>query len=194
MEETLDYESSLRVISEMVQKTRRTLGGSFFYLLWGWLALSAAAIEYVLLEFMQSELHPIVWPVMGIIGGLVSVLYSRKSSKEKGHTSFVDKSMSYVWIAFGVMMVLSLIIGGMVSWTIGYALVIATYGTATFVSGGLLRFKPLIIGGAASWLIATACLLGGDYFSDFSVMLLMLMLSLVVSYLLPGYALRNAEK
>lgn len=195
MEKTLDHESSLAVIHEMIQKTRKNLSeGSFYYLVWGWLALAAASVQYILLTEVQTQWHAIVWPIMGIAGGIASALYGRRTSAKKGHTTFVDKSMGYVWIAFGAMMALALIIGGTQSWAIGYSIIIALYGMGTFVSGGLLRFKPLIYGGIASWVISAFALLSGEWTKEFPNMIVLLVVSIIVSYLIPGYALKSAEK
>ncbi|TNE30437.1 MAG: hypothetical protein EP346_03700 [Bacteroidetes bacterium] len=195
MEKVLDHEGSLAVIHEMIQKTRRNITeGSFYYLVWGWLTLAAASTQYILLTVANSEWHAIVWPVMGVVGGIASAIYGRKSSARKGHTTFVDKSMGYVWIAFGAMMALALIIGGTQSWRVGYSIIIALYGMGTFVSGGLLRFKPLIYGGVASWVISAFALLAEEWTQEFPNMIVLLVVSIIVSYLIPGYALKSAEK
>lgn len=194
MEKTLDHETSLSVIKEMVEKTRKDLSeGSFFYLLWGWLALGAAATEYALMVWAEVPWHPLVWAVMGITGGIASGIYGRKTGRRKGYRTFIDSSMKYVWIAFGAMMFLTLTVGATVSWSLAYALIIALYGMGTFISGGLLRFRPLIYGGIACWVITAAALMSGDFLLEFPTMLVLLMVSLVISYLIPGYALKNAE-
>lgn len=194
MEKTLDYEASLSVIQEMVQKTKRNFQeGSFFYLIWGWLALGAAIAEYALMEWAQVDWHPIVWGVMGVTGGIASMVYSKKTDHKRGYTTYIDSAMKYIWLAFGAMMIISFVVAAKTSWSTGYALIIACYGMGTFISGGVLKFKPLIYGGVASWILCTVALLGGDMFSSFSTMLVMLMISITVSYLIPGYALKNTE-
>ncbi len=194
MEEKLNPTESLHVIQDMIQRTKVNLSeGSFYYLLWGWLTLGAAATEFVLLEFMQVPWHPVVWGVMGLTGGLASALYARKEKRAAGHTTYIETAMRYIWLAFGAMMVIALIVGATHSWSLGYAIIIALYGMGTFILGGVLKFRPLMIGGVLCWILTLVALLGGDFFKDFPIMLIMLMVSLVVGYLIPGYALKNAE-
>lgn len=194
MEKALRPEESLSIIQDMVQRSKINLKeGSFYYLLWGWLALGAAGVEYILLEFFQSPWHPIVWAVMGVGGGIASAMYSRKEKRSAGYTTYIDTAMKYIWLAFGAMMVIAILIGATQSWSLGYSLIIALYGMGTFISGGVLKFRPLMIGGALCWVITLVSLLGGEMFRSFPTMLIMLMLSLVIGYLIPGYALKNAE-
>ncbi|KAB2814796.1 hypothetical protein [Phaeocystidibacter luteus] len=194
MEKTLKPEDSLSVIAEMVSKTKRNLQeGSFYYLMWGWLALGAAGVEYFLLTYMKSDWHPIVWPVMGVLGGIASAVYSRKAHARQGHTSFIESAMKIVWMAFGAMMVLAILMGATQNWSLAYVLIIALYGMGTFISGGILKFRPLIYGGVACWIISAVCILWSSEFLHFPTMLIMLMISLAVGYLIPGYALKNSE-
>lgn len=195
MEKSLNPEDSLKVITEMVNRTRQNLNeGSYYYLLWGWLALMAAAAEYILMEYIEVDWHPIVWGIMGIAGGIASAVYGMKDKSSRGHTSFIDRAMKMIWLAFGAMMLVTLMYGFTAnSWGVVYAFIIALYGMGTFISGGILKFKPLMIGGVLSWVIAGAAFIFSDTLLNFPTMLILLMVSLVVSYLIPGYALKNSE-
>jgi hypothetical protein len=77
------------------------------------------------------------------------------------------------------------------SWSASYLLIIALYGMGTSVSGGILSFKPLVVGGMFSFALAVIIMITGWY-SDFSTMLLCLALSILGSYLIPGYLLRKS--
>ncbi len=68
-------------------------------------------------------------------------------------------------------------------------LIISLYGLGTFVSGGILKFKPLIFGGIFSWVIAIVALFIPEIYS-----LLMVSLSVIVAYLIPGYMLKSRNK
>lgn len=195
MEKTLKPEDSLEVIREMVSRTKQNLqDGSFYYLLWGWLALSAAAAEYVLMVYVEVPWHPMVWAVMGITGGIASGVYGARSHKKQGYRTFIDSAMKYTWLAFGAMMVVTLMYGFIsMDWGVTYAFIIALYGMGTFISGGLLKFRPLIFGGIVCWIISATTLIFHDALLEFPTMLIALMLSLVLGYLIPGYALKNSE-
>jgi hypothetical protein len=74
---------------------------------------------------------------------------------------------------------------GKIPWQTTYPLIISLYGLGTFVSGGVLKFKPLIIGGIACWIISIIAFLVPPM-----TVLLLTALSVVVSYLIPGYMLK----
>ncbi|HRB68199.1 MAG TPA: hypothetical protein PLO32_10445, partial [Chitinophagales bacterium] len=60
------------------------------------------------------------------------------------------------------------------------------YAIGTFVTGRIIQFKPLIIGGLICFGLSVLI-----NFIDGAEQLLVLALSVVVSYLIPGFILRN---
>ena len=77
-------------------------------------------------------------------------------------------------------------------WKTSFLLIMGLYGLGTFISGGLLRFKPLIYGGVASFVLVVLTATIPALFADFQRALIMLGLSIVVSYLIPGYMLKRS--
>jgi hypothetical protein len=61
-------------------------------------------------------------------------------------------------------------------------------GIGTSLSGVIFRFRPLMIGGILNWIIALTA-----FYVDFDIQLLLLALSMVVSYLIPGYLVNDSE-
>ncbi|OQX80269.1 MAG: hypothetical protein B6D61_02260 [Bacteroidetes bacterium 4484_249] len=188
METQFTEQDSLRVIHEMIENSKAKLkDNGFFYLLWGWLVLIASLSNFFLLkiEFEQAWLP---WPVLMFSGGIVSGIAGYRLGKKAKVRTMLDSSMIYLWYGFLVTLLIILISGssGKISWSVMDALIIALYGLGTFVSGGILKFKPLIFGGIFSWGIAIVTLFIPDIYC-----LLMVALSIVVSYLIPGYMLRS---
>jgi len=66
---------------------------------------------------------------------------------------------------------------------------LALYGMPTFLSGITLRFKPLIYGGITCWLLSIiAC------FIPYQFHLLLLGLSVIIAWIVPGYILKARFK
>ena len=188
METNFNEQDSLRVIREMIENSKAKIkDNGFFYLLWGWLVLIASLSNFFLLKigFEQAWLP---WPVLMIGGGIVSGIAGYRLGKKATVRTMLDTSMIYLWYGFLVTLMIILISAsiGRLSWEITNALIIALYGLGTFVSGGILKFKPLIFGGIFSWAIAIVTLFITGPFS-----LLMVALSIVVAYLIPGYMLKS---
>ena len=163
---------------------------SYYYPMWGWLVVLACALE---IGLMASGLtwHWAGWPVLMPLGGLVSFMRGVRTGSKKQHLTALDKMMGYLWGGWLVMLVIVLLAAPRMGWDLAYALLMALYGLGTFVSGAMLRFKPLMWGGAGAWLISLVALFLPGV--DFVWILVLLALSIVVSYLIPGYMLKNAR-
>lgn len=192
METTFNEKDSIRVITEMIENSKSNLkDNSFFYLLWGWLVLIASVTSFVLLKMGFSEIYWIPWPILMFGGGIVSGIAGYRIGKKAKAKTMFDTTMAYLWSGFVITLFIILFIAasGNISWQVSNVLIIALYGLGTFVSGGILKFKPLIIGGIFSWAIAIATIFIPEIYS-----MLMVSLSIVVAYLIPGYMLKSREK
>jgi len=184
---TLTEKESLKIISEMISTAKGNLkDNAFFYLLWGWLVLVASLSNYVMLQ-LHLQYAYLPWPVLMTIGGIASVVAGYRLGKRKRVITVIDKAMIYLWWGFLVVILIILFMTGMgkISWLTTYPLIISLYGLGTFVSGGILKFKPLLIGGIACWVISIIAF----FVSPLNVLLLTA-LSIVISYLIPGYMLK----
>ncbi len=187
MNNDLSHEQSLKIIYEMIETSKSNLkDNSFFFLLWGWLVLSASLIHFVLL-YTPCQYPFLPWPILMTVGAVISFIAGYRMGKKAKVISHLDKSMIYLWYGFLIVMVI--IIGmtlyGRIAWTTTYPLIIALYAFGTFVSGGMLKFRPLITGGIASWFIAVIAFLVPSHY-----VLLLTALSILIAYLIPGYMLR----
>jgi len=192
MKTTFNEKDSLRVITEMIENSKSNFkDNSFFYLLWGWLVLIASVINFTLLQMGHFEIAWIPWPILMFGGGIVSGIAGYRMGKKAKAKTMFDTAMAFLWGGFVVTIFIILFTAssGNLTWKASNIMIIALYGLRTFVSGGLLKFKPLIIGGVLSWAIAVATIFIPELYS-----LLMVALSIVVAYLVPGYMLKSKEK
>jgi len=191
MEKQFNEQQSLKLIQEMIENAKSKLdAGSFYYLLWGWLVLAGTLIHFGLL-YTQFAYPYVAWPVIMVAGLIGTALGVRKSKARAKTKTYLANSIGFLWTGFSIMLLFILFSAmmGKISWSMSNILIIALYGLSTFASGGMIHFKPLIYGGIASWLIAIASLFVAPQFTFLSIAL-----SIIVSYLVPGYLLRNREK
>ncbi len=187
-EKTLTEQESLLLISQMIRNAKQGVQeNGFIFLLWGWLVLAASLLNYVLLYVVDYKHHYLPWPVLMIVGAIVSLIHSaRHKNDDKGVKTHLGTFMKYLWIAFGVALAFVLLYMSKIGIENGYPLILLVYGIGTFVTGGALNFKPLIIGGICCWILAVIAV-----FFDFQVQLLLLSLAIVVSYIIPGHLLNH---
>ncbi len=191
METKLTEKKSLEVITKMIENSKAKIREKgFFFLLWGWLVLAANVMNYLLLQAGYSKPW-LPWPVL-MGGGLVATFIAgfRLGKKIKVWT-FFDTAMIFLWNGFLVVLLIILFMAGkgIISWTVSDILIVSLYGLGTFVSGGLLRFSPLIIGGVFCWIMAFIMMFVPEIYS-----FLLMGLSVLVAYLIPGYILKYQNK
>lgn len=190
METNANYNEKLNVIYDMIENSKTKIReNAFFYLLWGWLVLIASLSHFILMKlgFFYSFL---AWPIIMSIGMVVSVITGIRMGKRSGYRTHIDTSMIYLWYGFffTIIVLLAFAGGGKLSWEVFNPLIISMYGLGTFVSGGILKFRPLIFGGMCCWVIALcAFFIPGEY------TLLLISVSIIIAYLIPGYLLRKAH-
>jgi hypothetical protein len=198
-EKTMTEQESLTVIKEMIERSRTNFKEqSFYYLMWGWLVVGAILVEAFLFN-QGASYHWIVWPIMGFGGGITSGIYGRMQGKKAGHSTHIDRAMSYVWIGFIMYLFVVLILSATgkfgnaaKGWNTSFLLIMGLYGLGTFISGGILKFKPLVFGGIASFVLVALTVFIPALSESFNGALLMLAASIIVSYLIPGYMLKRS--
>jgi hypothetical protein len=191
MEPTFDQNASLRLIHEMIETSKSNIkNNSVFFLLWGWLVLSAAIIHFILLK-VDYQLNWLPWPVLMISGSIVSVIIGIRIGRKSTVWSYIDKMMVYLWWGFFFTIMIIIVFANLnkLSWEVTQPLIIALYGMGTYVSGGVLRFRPLIWGGIFSWLCSAIAFL-----VPYEYGLLLVAASILVAYLIPGYIMQTQNR
>ena len=188
METTFNEQESLKTITEMIENSKaRFKNNGFFFLLWGWLVFASAILNFVFIE-SGIEKSWLPWVILMPAGLIISFLTGYKKGKKAHAVTHFDKAMIYLWNGFIVVLAIIMIMAanGLYSWETANILIVLLYGLGIFVSGGLLKFFPLIAGGVACWIIAPIMMIIPGNYS-----LLLLALSVVIAYLIPGYILKS---
>lgn len=183
-------QKQLELIEEMIQTAKGNLrDGSIFYLVWGWLVLLSAAINYYLLIIVEYENHWIAWPILMTLGGIITGIIGYKKGKKQTVTTYPERAMKNLWLAF-LITLLSVLFGmGKTGVEYSYPIIMLLYGLGTFVSGGILKFNPLKIGGIVSWLCGIIA-----FYQPFSNQLLLIISAIIASYIIPGHLLAKSKR
>lgn len=184
----MDEKKSLEIITGMIEQAKGNIGkNSVYYLLWGWLGMGASMGQYVLMQLDFAH-HYLPWVILMPLGGIVAAILGARSAKS-GAAGYTDRIMGYLWMAFSITLLIVLANGFKMTWHISYSMLIALIGLATFVSGGVLRFTPLKIGGWFAW-----ALTGVALYTNLEISVLCIAATMLVSYLIPGYMLKQKVK
>jgi hypothetical protein len=184
-EKVMTGEESLRIISEMINKTKVNIRQGIFHLLfWGWLVFFCSLAEYLLLKFTGMENPWIVW-LLTIPGAFVSFIYGYLKGKKSPFHTYADMLYMWTWIGFFIAtVVLFIITSDRMESVAPYILTLA--GIPTFISGFIIKFKPLIFGSISFWIFALIA-----YFAGPSAGQLAVPAAMLAGYLIPGYMLKN---
>jgi hypothetical protein len=185
VEKLLTGEESLKIITEMINKTKINISqGSFHLLLWGWLIFVCSLSEYCLYRFTNLTNAWYVWFLV-IPGVFVSMIYGFVKGKKAIVHTYAEMVYMWIWLGFAFAIVVLFIIHGKEMASVGkYILMLV--GLPTFISGIVLKFKPLIFGGIAFWIFALVA-----NFTNPDISNLCMPAAIVAGYLIPGYLLKR---
>ena len=184
-EKLMTGEESLRVITEMINKTRVSVAqASFHLLLWGWLIFACSLSEFVLWKYAGWANSWYVWFAV-IAGVFVSLAYGFVKGKRERIFTYGTKIYIWTWIAFFLASVVFFIVFPVKTGNVGkYMLLIAAI--PLLISGVILNFWPMMWGAVAFWILAILAHFGGETVSG-----LAMPAAMVIGYLVPGYLLRK---
>ena len=184
-EKVMSGEESLKIISDMINKTRINIRDGIFHLLfWGWLIFFCALSVYLLSSFTAMERPWMIW-LLNIPGVFVSFLYGFIKGKRSNVQTYADRIYMWVCIAFIFTAVVLIVLRSenMESFA-PYILMLA--GMPTFLSGIIARFNPLVAGGVAFWICAVVA-----HFAGPGADMLIASAAVLAGYLIPGYMLKR---
>lgn len=186
-----NHEAGLKVIYEMIESARSKIGSNYFYyLFWGYLVAFTCVAEYVLIKLVKYSQHYLVWPVFMGAGLFITLLFTLRQKKASGSRTFIGTAMTYLWSAWLVSFMILLVFANLNrDYEMILPVTLAMYGLGIFVAGGLVNFKPLVIGAVLSWVASVAA-----FFSPHPVQLLIVFVTVIVAYIIPGHILKNKSK
>jgi hypothetical protein len=184
-EKMMTGEESLKIITEMINRTKVNIRqGSFHLLFWGWLITVCSLSEWLITNLTHYA-HPYYVWILVIPGAFVSMIYGAVTGRKAKVHTYADMLYMWTWIGFlFAAIVLFIVQSDRMENVTPYILLLA--GFPTFLSGFIVKFKPLIVGGICFWVIAILV-----HFAGPSLALLGTPVAMFTGYLIPGYMLRN---
>jgi len=187
-EKELSPQESLDLINSMIGKARkRYTDNSFYFLLWGWLVISASVLHYYLAVEQLVEEPSMAWFIM-FVGAAVSIIHGRRQDRMSKVTHFTDKLYAWLWMSLGIAMVIVIVNAQFVNFQI-IPLILMLAGVGTFVSGAMMQFKVLQFGAVCLWAMSIFA-----FQLDELNQLLANAGGIAIGYLLPGYIMKSNNK
>ncbi len=188
MEKEITGKESLEIITKMISEAKRNVakGGSFYFLLWGFVVSIANLGHYILGKYTDYPTPYFVWLVT-IPAVLVTVIHSYRQGKSARVHGPLDKLHGHIWIAAFVGILMALIFMNKIAYHHN-PIILLIAGSSTYLTGILLKFRPLIIGGICLWVMSVIC-----YFLPVIDQYLAGCVGIIIGYIIPGFMLKKAE-
>jgi hypothetical protein len=186
-----DHEASLKVIYDMIENAKARIGRNYFYyLFWGYLVAITCLMEIFLITVIKFDSHWLVWAILMPLGALITlVFYSRSKMNTQGKT-YIGNTMAYFWSGwFFSFIILMLFANLKQDYMLILPVIMAMYGLAAFVSGGVVNFRPLVLGAIVAWIASIV-----SFFIPYIAQLVVLTGVVIVSYIIPGHLLMRISK
>jgi hypothetical protein len=129
----------------------------------------------------------VAWGIFVLVGFAVIFIYLSRKGRKKAVLTHFDRIITALWLTAGVVFVLIVLFCYRYE-TYPTPYILAVTGMATFISGMVVRFKPLMAGGIVFGIISVASI-----FVPALSQLLLVAISLVLGFLIPGYLLKTAK-
>lgn len=184
----LTESESLKLITEMIGKAKGSYhSNGSSAIMWGMVIFFCAVFDFLQMQF-QFDIGFDIWWLMFV--ALIPQFYMMlKYGQKKNFVSYEEKTMRFVWWAFGASVLMLMFFNGYYRPSHSESLFLMLFGMPTFITGGMFRFKPMIIGGMICWV-----LFGISLFTELKINLLLMGLAALSAWLIPGIILHNKCK
>ncbi len=202
-----DLNSQLTLITQMINKARNAYYDTgIAAIMWGAVitVISLAKLAEVQFGF-RLPFDPFILSFVAIIPQVIITIREKKMRRVK---SYDDVAMDYVWLAFGISIILLIhtnqaVFQGLGELKTEYAsvsgiqsdykyseyvlsLFLMLYGIPTFITGGMCKFRPMLWGGILCWGSSIV-----SVYTPMSIDLGLMALSAFFAWFVPGIILRQ---
>lgn len=183
----LTPEKSLQLIASMIETTKNTISdSSHYFLLWGWAVCIGCFLHYYLKVIAEFSKYYYSWWVVTPIAIILHLVFVYRDAKKTKVKTYINEANAYLWTAICLSFVSLSFVFTKIGWQYSFPFYITFYSVGTFVSGSLIKFKPLIVGGLIGFGLVIV-----SAFSSYNMQILITAVSILISYIIPGYWLRN---
>ena len=188
---SFDEEQSLQVIKEMIQVSRKKIGGDgILFIVWGWIMFIHYLILYAVRAFLLTyRLTKNLNFVVGILipVGLGATIYYLYKQHKKTQT-YIGISLRYIWLSmFVCLMLINLIQYNVlqeINFELQHPIFMVVIAFAIIATGAIIRHKMIIAGGI---LFGVSAYIAS--FLDLPHQLLIGAFAWLVTFAIPGHVL-----
>lgn len=180
----LNEKESLKLIAHMIRNTQQRIekGNGLPFLIWGYTTIAVSLAVWYLFSTTGNPRWNYLWFLIPIIGYPTMMWVLKK--QEKGVTTYIDRIIAYVWIAFGVAGIV-VSTSAIFLWTLPILfIVVLMMGTGTAITGLIIKFKPIIFSGFAGILLSYLCIILKGYESILAFAFIFLVMMVIPGHIL----------
>ncbi|MEP7318968.1 MAG: hypothetical protein ABI921_09495 [Panacibacter sp.] len=207
-EKQLTEQESLQLIQQMINKAKGSYHDTGIGpILWGSVITFCSLVTFAEIQF-KFKLPFDIW-LLTLIAIIPQVFISIRESRMRKVLKYEEVALGYIWTCFGISIFLLIHINaGIVSHldpiftdyntlkgpheiTFDYSsystsLFLMLYGMPSILTGGITHFKPMLYGGILCWICCAV-----SVYTNVKTDLLLMALSAMVMWLIPGIILRR---
>lgn len=154
-EQQIDEHRSLEIISKMIADTSAHIDNESgkYFLLWGYTTVIVSLFEYVA-QLLHLPMHLCLWAwwLIPIVGGIGTIILNRRAGVARPK-SYVDRSISAVWMVFGLSFGMAFIAALVYGANILF-LTAMLMGMGTVITGKICQHKVLTVAGMAGMVLS----------------------------------------
>ncbi len=209
-EKKLTEKESLDLINQMITKAKDSYRDTGIgAIMWGSVVAVCGLVRLSELQFNYQLPFDIF--LLTFVAVIPQIFITIREKKERKVKSYDDAYMDYIWLGFGISVVLMIVVVNKVydAWgpvaaeyrtLTGHSasfsfmdhvssLFLILYGLPTFVTGAACRFKPMFWGGLFCWV---CCII--SLYTGVKMDMLLIALSAIVAWLIPGMIIESAYR
>ena len=204
-EKKLTEQESLAIIAEMIQKTKQELwlDRSRRLLIWGYVCVCAAVLNYLTLMLTHNSAAMLWWLLIPLAGlPLQRCIKSRGRSRGEAK-SYVESITRKLWILAATVILAAIlmnVIFGLMGyhrvWIIIYVVALSTVGMASAAQGIIIRESSLVGGGilgVAVGIFVACCAIAGLNVNYVLIMPLFIV-SMIGMIIVPGHIISRKNR
>ena len=154
-EQQIDEHRSLEIISKMIADTSAHIDNESgkYFLLWGYTTVIVSLFEYVA-QLLHLPIHLCLWAwwLIPIVGGIGTLILNRSAGVARPK-SYVDRSISAVWMVFGLSFGMAFIAALVYGANILF-LTAMLMGMGTVITGKICQHRVLTVAGTAGMVLS----------------------------------------
>ncbi len=182
----LNEKESFELIARMIQNTQNKLskGQGNYFLIWGYVTLLTTIGVFLTTTFTGDYRWNFLWFAIPVIG--YPLFFINRRNNPKGIVTYLDQIIGYIWITFGVVVLLFSIISITQLAHINILLIILLLGgMGCTLTGLIIKFPYCIFAGFLTLVLSISILFVNSYYYYYLVM----SIAFIVMMIIPGHIL-----